>query len=177
MCICNWARLSETHLTMLMCEPHTIRTQAVSISDSMLTHKHMHECTFVTLKNVIAVLPINSSFKMQLVLPHNCMLGGDIKPSIPGGRILSESPWSLEHDQLQNISVAVICIYKCQQFTPIVQHLHTSVPRASMNLHKCSLQKALSEALQQSRTLRRELLGVAAKRYTTSASTEEQQLS
>ena len=31
--------------------------------------------------------------------------------------------------------------------------------------------------LQQSRTLKRELLGVAAKRYTTSASTEEQPLS
>jgi len=85
--------------------------------NAMSACKYMHACASVMLKNTIAVPPINTSLRMQLPLPHNCVLRGDIKPSVPGGEGgFSQDP--LGHCIKTNckieLSVAVICIYKYQ---------------------------------------------------------------
>jgi len=107
-------RLSETHLIILMCEPHTIRTQAVSISDSMLAHKYMHECTSVMLKNAIIIAvplptpPSGCNYPYPTIM---CSEGTSSHLSLGGGGIPSGSPWSLEQDQLQNILFTMSAIY------------------------------------------------------------------
>ena len=110
MCICNWASVGEPHLIMLMCKPHTIRTWAVLISDS------------VSLQ-IYAWIYICNSWQCNYCAPYQLLLQDAISPApklqclegtsshLSLGEGGSRSPWSLEQLQLHNIFVAVICTY------------------------------------------------------------------
>ena len=85
MCICNWASVGEPHLIMLMCKPHTIRSWAVLISDSVSLQIYTWMYIFNSWQcNYCA--PINSSFRMQLALPQNCSAWRGHQAICPWGR-------------------------------------------------------------------------------------------